>query len=359
MKKIFCIIIVLALLSIGVCATDEFSVDELIANAPAQVQDSVSKAEDAGELLNFSKILDFISGSLVTAIKENLGLVCSIVAVMIVMGIYEILQDSFCDTATSKIADFTCTALIAVLVCSPLIKVIEEIVLAVSDTASYIQLSVPVLAGILTAQGNVTAASVFNLLLYNGASVIAQLFSSYAMPLCGTYIAIGLASSVSDNKGMATLTFGVKNIVNKLIVSVSMLFTGLLSLQNILGRSGDILSKKALKMAVGSALPVGGSVLSESVDAFWESLGLIKSAGGIIAIAAIFYLIAVPALKALVGNLCIKLCAFIGNILGSSRAGAMLNVVADAYSMILTAAFAVMVTLVISIGILLTVGGAV
>lgn len=359
MKIIVCITVAVMLLSVGVLAADEFSLDELIENAPSEVNENVTNAKDAKNLLNITEIINFITGNIITSIKENIGLVCSMVGVMIIMGVFDIMQDSFSNTNTSKIADFACTSLIAVLVCSPLAKVIEEIVLAVTDTASYIQLSVPVFAGILTAQGNVTSASIFNLLLYNGAAIIAKLFSSLAMPLCGTYMAVGIAASVSGNSGIGAITAGVKNVVNKIIVAVSTLFTGLLSLQNLLGRSGDMLSKKALKMAVGSALPVGGSVLSESVDAFWESLSIIKSAGGVIAIAAIFYLIAVPVIKALVGNICIRLCVFIGNIVGSSRAGTLLNVVADAYSMILTAAFAVMVILTISVGVLISAGGAV
>lgn len=358
MKKIICLIIALIILSVGAVAADEFSIDELIDNAPPSVSEKVSGTGDAKELLNLSEILNFISGSLISSFEENLSLVCKMLGVMILVGVFDILQESFGSSGIAKIADFACTALVAVLVCSPLTEVIGEIVSAVEDSANYIQLSVPVFAGILTAQGNVTSASVFNLLLYNGAAFIAKLFSSFAMPLCGIYIAVGIAGSVSQNSGIPSVTTGFKNLVNKIIIGVSMLFTGLLSLQNMLGKSGDMLSKKALKMAVGSALPVGGSVLSESVDAFWESLGLIKSAGGIIAVAAIFYLIAVPAIKALASALCIRLCIFAGNILGSSRACKMLGVVADAYSMILAAAFAVMAILIISIGILLSVGGA-
>ncbi len=358
MKRLICIIIALFALTVTACCTDEFEIDALIENAPQNVSEAVSEADDAKNLLSIGEILNFVSGNIISCVKDNVSLLCSMTAVLIIMGVYDVLGESFSGSQTSKIADFACVSLIGIMVCAPLTEVVQGLVAAVEDTAGYVRLSVPVFAAILTAQGNVTAASLFQLFLYNGTAVIAQIFTSFAMPLCGTYIAVGLASAVTDNSGIRNLTSGLKNTVNKVIITVSTLFTGLLSLQNMLGKSGDMLSKKALKLAVGSALPVGGSVLSDSVDAFWESLGVIKSAGGVIAIAAVFYFVAAPALKALVNSWCIRLCALAGSLIGSKRASDMLNIVADAYSMLLTAAFAVTAILIISIGILLSVGGA-
>lgn len=356
MKKIVCFIIALLMLTVGALASD-ISVDELLDNAPDEVTNKISTPDEAGKLLDAEEIINFLTDNLLDSVKGNLKIIGCMIGVVIIMGIYEAMADSF--SAGSRIGDFACVTLVALLVCNPLFVLIDEIRIAVEDTAHYVCLSVPVFAGLLTAQGNVTSATIFNLLLYNGASIIAQLFSSVAMPLCHGYVAIGLASQMGEMTALKNITSGIKATVNRVIVTVSMAFTGLLSLQNMLGRSGDALSKKALKIAVGSALPVGGSVLSDSVDAFWESLGLIKSAGGIIAVAAIFYLIAIPVIKALAASLCVRLCSLIASLVGSTRAVGMLTVVENAYSMMLTAAFAVLVIFVVSIGILLSTGGAV
>ena len=340
---------------------EQFGLADLYAGAPDAVQDQLDGADLTSEgvqnLLSWEKVVNFLTDNLVDALKDNVGMIFSLFALLIVMAIYEILRDSFNERGSSRLLDFACAGAAALIVCQPFYTRVSELTAAAAQMSDYMEISVPVLTSLLAASGNVTSATVLHLFLYNATVYAGGLFSSFLLPLAGTYICLGIASAVTENEGLKTMTLGLRTFVNRCILILTVAFTGLLSLQTAITGAGDSLSRRALKMAVGSFLPVTGGVMSDSVDTLLSSLNIIKSVAGVFSIVVVFYLIVVPVLKMAVNFISLKLACFAGDILGSGRVRSMLSIIADGYSLLIAIACGLMAMFIVCIAILLKAGG--
>ncbi len=340
---------------------EQFGLSDLYDGAPDEVQDQLGQADLTSEgvqnLLSWEKVVNFLTDNLVEALKDNMGVIFSLFALLIVMAIYEILRDSFNERGSGRLLDFACAGAAALIVCQPFYSRVNELTTAATQMSDYMEISVPVLTSLLAASGNVTSATVLHLFLYNATVYAGGLFSSFLLPLAGTYICLGIASAVTENEGLKTMTLGLRTFVNRCIMILTVAFTGLLSLQTAITGAGDSLSRRALKMAVGSFLPVTGNIMSDSVDTLMSSLGIIKSVAGVFSIIVVFYLIVVPVIKMAVNFISLKLACFAGDILGSGRVRSMLSIIADGYSLLIAIACGLMAMFIVCIAILLKAGG--
>ena len=312
---------------------EQFGLSDLYDGAPDEVQDQLGQADLTSEgvqnLLSWEKVVNFLTDNLVEALKDNMGVIFSLFALLIVMAIYEILRDSFNERGSGRLLDFACAGAAALIVCQPFYSRVNELTTAATQMSDYMEISVPVLTSLLAASGNVTSATVLHLFLYNATVYAGGLFSSFLLPLAGTYICLGIASAVTENEGLKTMTLGLRTFVNRCIMILTVAFTGLLSLQTAITGAGDSLSRRALKMAVA----------------------------GVFSIIVVFYLIIVPVIKMAVNFISLKLACFAGDILGSGRVRSMLSIIADGYSLLIAIACGLMAMFIVCIAILLKAGG--
>ena len=199
--------------------------------------------------------------------------------------------------------------------CQPFYTRVSELTAAAAQMSDYMELSVPVLTSLLAASGNVTSATVLHLFLYNATVYAGGLFSSFLLPLAGTYICLGIASAVTENEGLKTMTLGLRTFVNRCILILTVAFTGLLAADGHHRRGGFALPPRAENG--GGFLSAGdGGVMSDSVDTLLSSLNIIKSVAGVFSIVVVFYLIVVPVLKMAVNFISLKLACFAGGYSG-------------------------------------------
>ena len=366
MKKFLVfIIIIMICLVLPIQASDfdgQAALNDIYSAAPNEVTDYLSNEElnekTISEVFTFESIINLLSSHFITTLSDNIGIIVSVIGLLILMGIYDSLRDSFSAKGTEKIADFFCAAAVALLICPPVMERASELSQVVCELSDYMELSLPVLCGILTASGNVSSAGVFHFFVYQAIAFAGNLFSGILLPLTGSYISIGIAASITNNDGLKNLTSTIRTVTTKCMIFLCTVFTALLSLQGVVAGAGDTVSKRALKLAVGSFLPVTGNLMAESVDTFMGGVGVIRSVAGVFGVVVIFYLIIIPILKTLANFLLIKASAFAGEMMGMPRIRALLSFVSDGFGMLLAIAAGVGVMFIICMAFLLITGGA-
>lgn len=366
MKKLFCIFLVVMLfMAMPVLASDfdgQSMLDDLYRAAPDAVTENMPTAElseqTIGDVLTIESILDLFSSQFMSTLSDNIGIIISVIGILILMGIYESLRDSFSAKGTEKIADFFCAATVALLICPPIMERAGELSQVIRELSDYMELSLPILCGLLTATGNVGSAGVFHFFIYQAISFAGNLFSDILLPLTGSYISIGIAAAITDNEGLKNLTSTVRTVTTKCMVFLCTVFTALLSFQGVVAGAGDSVSRRTLKLAVGSFLPVTGNLMAESVDTFMGGVGVIRSVAGIFGVMVVFYLIIIPVLKTLANFFLIKGSVFVGEMIGLPRIRSLLTVVSDGFGMLLAIAAGIGVMFIICMAFLLIVGGA-
>lgn len=354
MKRIIVFLIVMCIFTLSVSAQQIPS--EIIDNAPEIVADNFSD-ENLSETFSLTRFINFLSDNLYSLINGSLKLIASLVAVLLLVSIYESLVSSFNLSKNSFTPSLICGLALSVTVALPLSDIIGEMISSVENMSDYIKITVPILCGITASMGNISSASLFHLFLYNGAVAVSDLFAGLS-GLCGGYMALGISSQMSGNSGLKLMAEAVKKVLCRLTVILCLAFTGILSLQNVIVKAGDSVLKKTLKTAVGSALPVGGSVLTDALDTYLSGLTLLKGAGGSVAVISVFYFTALPILKAGVFYLAIQLCLILCGFVGSKTASGILKVVSDTYGILLTLSAAVTIMFIISLSVLVIGGSA-
>lgn len=363
-KYILLLLLIVCLLCQPVLAVDfsgQDALDSLYDAAPPEVtrqlpQDPLT-AQSLSDAFDIASVIDLLTSQFLTTLRDNIGMLISVIGVLILIGIYDALRDSFSAKGTEKVADFFCAAAIALVVCPPLMERADELGRVICELSDYMELSLPVLSGLLTASGHTGSATVLHFFIYHAAVFAGNLFSGILLPLASTYISIGIAASVTSNDGLKNLTSSIRTVTTKSMVFFCTVFTALLSLQGVIAGAGDTISRRTLKLAVGSFLPVAGNLLAESVDTFMSGVGVIRSVAGVFGVIVVFYLIIIPILKTLSNYFLVRISAFIGDMVGTPRIRTLLTVVADGYGMILSIATGVGIMFIICMAFLLIIGG--
>ena len=110
--------------------------------------------------------------------------------------------------------------------------------------------------------------------------------------------------------------------------------SGLLSLQRIVGASSDNIATDAAKFALGSVIPVVGSIIT---DALGTVLGCIKALRGSIGVIGIFVLLMlmIPvAVRVLLQTQLCRLAAAVSELFGENSVTEFLEAVAAVWSML-------------------------
>ena len=364
-RKFLLVTLLIAILICLPCSAAEFEgqdvLDSLYKSAPTEVTEQFSNqkltADSIFDAIDPASIVDLLTSNLVSNLQENFIMMISVIGVLVLIGIYDSLRDSFAAKGTERIADFFCAATISLIICPPLMERTAELSKVICELSDYLELSLPVLTGLLTASGHTGSAGILHFFIYHAASLAGNLFSNILLPLSGAYMSIGIAASITENDGLRNLTSSIRTVTTKAMVFFCTIFTALLSLQGIISGAGDTLSRRTLKLAVSSFLPVAGNLMAESVDTFMSGVGVIRSVAGVFGVIVVFYLIIIPVIKTVSNFLLIKASSLIGDMVGTPRIRALLTVVADGYGMILSIAAGVGIIFIICMAFLLIVGG--
>ena len=111
----------------------------------------------------------------------------------------------------------------------------------------------------------------------------------------------------------------VRNFMTWGMGIVLTLFVMTMSLQRVLADSADSVSRRSIKYAVGTFVPVLGGVLSESVDAVLSCARSVKSLFGVFGIIIIIFIILIPVINIIINLILISIICGLGDILGETQ----------------------------------------
>ncbi len=354
MKRFLCLIIALLLLTFTVSAENEIT--PLYDNAPDALKDAVNDAElkNVGSLLDIKTVLNFLTDGLSDTLKGVFLSLGSLCAAALLSGLYDALADK--SLADNRLGRFICASCITLILVSPIMSAVSLMTERVKELTDYMKISVPVLTGLMAASGSVSGASVLQFALYNTAIIIADIFSGTVTGIAGCYVAVGISAHLSGNSGLSRLADAIKRITIRLSVLLCLCFSGIMSLQTVLAKSGDDILRKALKTAVGASLPVGGAALSDSVGTVLSGISAIKNTGAVFAIIAVVYFMALPSLTAAINYLGIQLSLTVSGALGAENSEKITEIISGAYEILLTVIACVSFIFIAGLGAVLSGG---
>ena len=307
-RRVLIFVILVILLSLPVRAMD-FSAPA----APESAEEFLPKEADT-----FAEGLWNVLAAAVSALEPSLlGAVKSCVrlfgAMLLVALAGQVLPKG------QTVLDLTGTAAVAALLLEPSGSLLELGVETVRDLQEYGKLLLPVLASALAATGGVTASTG----LYVGTAAFNTLLSaaipSLMLPILRLLLALSIAHGAVGEPILERLGAMIRTCAEWALKLGLYLFTGYMAVTGVVSGAADALAGKAAKIAVSSAVPVVGGILSDAADAVLLSAATLGSGTGIWGILTVLAVFLAPALRIGVQYLLLKLTAAAGEALGCGR----------------------------------------
>ena len=214
-------------------------------------------------------------------------------------------------------------AAVAVLLLEPSASLIEMGVQTVRELRDYGKLLLGVMASALAARGGVTASTA----LYVGTAFFDTLLGAAVtalfVPMLWMYLALSSAYGAVGEAMFDKLRQFIRWLMEWALKLTLYIFTGYMAITGVVSGTADAAAGKAAKIAISSAVPVVGGILSDAADAVLLGAATLGSGAGIWGILTVLAIFCIPAIRIGCQYLLLKVSGAVAGSLGGLRCGAL------------------------------------
>lgn len=180
----------------------------------------------------------------------------------------------------------------------------------IEDSGVFMMSYIPVFSGIVATGGGVTTATAYQLIVVFAAEMFVTLSSEIIMPLLSLCLSAGIVEAINPSVSLSGIIKGISKAV-KIIMGLSLtIFSGLITVQSLVGTATDSVSLRTGKFVVSNLVPVVGNAVSDAYSTVKGSIGILRNATGTFGVIAVFLIVIPPIMSVFSTTLCI----YIGEI---------------------------------------------
>lgn len=306
-KLIFFIILIIffSAFSIGVYAEevvpDEY--EEFLEGLPDDIRELLPEGlfsndpeaigQAAEDMTSWSFLLEMIFEILGLNIKKSIKALASLCAALLLTSILNSIFKSLKNDATARALKLLSAMIVVCAVMELSREPLEQAVLLLDRIKIYVNTASPLLVSMLAIGGNISSALVQNY----GMIVFLTLFENVCIlaleMILGVCTSLTLASSFISEGGLISISSAIKKAFTFFVGFIMLVFTTVISTQNLLSSKADTLSSKAAKMLATQIIPVVGGTIGETLRTVGASIEYLRSSVGV-ALVVIFLLLVMP-----------------------------------------------------------------
>ncbi len=317
------------------------------------IEDFISAGENANEFdyisekVELNNIISVIFDLIISQFSNTSKLFLMVVSLILLVSILNTFD--FKNKTELKNISSSVIAVTIVSICFSTLKSNIDIVNNTLDTAKvFSSAAIPVITTLSIASGESVAGAVFSSTMSLCSGLYQYISENILMSFVVIFLLLGIVSTYTTDFDIASLSEFIKKIIKWIISGFTWIFTFSISLQNVLAKAGDNLTKKGIQVAVGKFIPMVGSVLSGSVEnifALAVNTKISVSLLGVLIVVSIF-------LPVILGNLSygfsLVLCKYISSVLGVTKLKSITQIIADTFFLIAGICSASAIMLIIS-----------
>lgn len=244
----------------------------------------------------------------------------------------------------------------AAVLTAPLLELIQAAEQVIDSACAFLGAGVPVYAALMAASGSGGAGGAYSTLALTAGSLIPVLSSAVLLPLLHAFLMLALASPLCKSR-FDHLISSLYGFAKWLLVLSVTLFSGLLSVQTMLGAQVDAASSKAVKLLASSAIPIVGGAFGDAVAAIQNSVQIVKSGAGAFGILAALCIFAPTFLQAALWLGVCLVCQAAAGLFDASRLAALFGACGSVARMLLALMASVCAVAVVCVAMVLLVKG--
>lgn len=318
-------------------------------------EDSLSwmAADESGNLMSAQDILQKILSGLFREITDLGGFLVQIIVIAVLTGFLATLESSFSFPEVSKIAFLAGYSALVIVAVRAILPVLESVGTTVERLATFMQTLLPIYIGFLMSGGNATAAAMMNPTLVFATQTASLLVSRGAVPLIFCMLAFTAISCLSEDTQLEAIIELMQSILKTSLVFILTVFIGILTVQGFVSRAADGVIANTARLAAEKFVPVVGGILSGAADTVLGSALVVKNACGVVGVAGLVAIAALPTLKLIAAALMFKLAAAVVAPITDKKAVKCLRGFSEAINLMFAVLGTVLFLFIIACAILL------
>lgn len=359
--------ILIALSSVSTNAQDiselENSVNKLMDSLSDEVKEDMKQiGVDSPDIMSLSDVsFDSVISLIVDKLSQNskapLSASAVVIAVLILNALFDSYTDSLRQASTKEVMSVVSTLCITTTLVLPVIDLIDDCIITVTDASNFMLLYIPIMVAILTFSGHAVSGASYYSLMVLACQGVSQLSTKFISPLLNIYLGFCVSSSISDRVNLKSLCNMLSKVIKWLIAFTMTVFSALMTIRGMITTAYDSVTARAVRFTMSSFIPIVGAALSESYKTIQGSINLLRTGAGVFVILAILVVFLPSILRCLIWMFSLSLCKTIGEIIGVSSPISMLSSVSSVVSTVFAITVCIMSVFVISTALLITLGG--
>lgn len=284
------------------------------------------------------------------------GLAAPLKGMAALLGVVVLCRLAGCFEEGGELSLLAGTLACAGVLTAPLLELIRATQRAVESAGVFLGASVPVYSALLLASGSTAVSGSYSFLTLAAGAAIPALSSALLMPLLHIFLMLSLSAGLCGAK-LDRLLQSLYGFAKWALVFAVTLFSGVLSVQTVLGAQADAAAGKAVKLVASSAIPIVGGAFGDAVAALQHSMQIVKSGVGAFGVLAALCIFLPTMLQAALWTGVCLLGQAAADLFDTPRLGALFGACAAAARMALAVLVSVCAVAVVCAALLLFVRG--
>lgn len=238
--------------------------------------------------LSFSGALEYVAELFTGGLKKSVSVIIMIIMIAIVCAFASRLSVF---GRGGGAAFYVCFSVICGMCATVFCHVVKRSIYAIELMSDFIKVTAPTLTTLCAAGGEIGNASVLSPLLYAVSAVAITVTNTYLIPLAYGAFSLNAVGSIGDGVDLGRCVKLMKSFSKWIMALIMTVFSGVSVICSTVGGAMNAIAGKTVKFAVGSFVPIVGSMLADSIDMVTVCTGVVKravGAGGMLTIMLIF-----------------------------------------------------------------------
>lgn len=304
--------------------------------------------------ISLSSVTDLIKDMFSKGIKEPLKCLFKTAgAVMLV----SVCSGFFPDDEKSKtVLNLICGSFLIIEIFAPAIKSVSAAASSMGACAVFEKALIPVLAAVVTVSGKPSTALSSQGMMFAAAQFVEALASDTVMPLVGICGALNITGAVFPTLRLSAISETVRKTALTFLTSAAGLFTGFLTMKNVLASTVDGMAVKGVKLAANTFVPVIGGAIGEAYTSVVGSLSIIRKTVGIYAIIVLLATTIPVIISLALWVLSLRIACMISDLLDQKQCSEVIKGIAFIFSTVNVLLILCVAVFIISAGIVAFIG---
>ncbi len=303
--------------------------------------------------LSVGNVFEHIWGFVKSGGKTPFAVTFSLIGIILISAL---ISNNTSSSSAVSTAAFATVAATAGIICVPIFSVIQTAVNAMKACTVFMTAFVPVFAVIVASSSAALTAASSSATLLLATQGVNYITNFVIMPLMSGFLGVSIASNISPIISKSGIADGIRKIAFWIMSLVSAVFIGVLSLQTAVNSAADNLTLKTAKFIIGSAIPMAGTVLSESLSTVTSSMSLLKSSVGIYGVVSLCVIFLPLITELLLWRIGLIVSSAVADLFSVGKISSLFRSIDSMMSLLIGIILLTLAMFIISLGIIVSAG---